>query len=213
MKKIFLCLTLSFPSIITGLIGQSTDCSSFCVTNIFLDSLMPDIMNIEIYFDGTEDDFINYPFVSYVTDMQGDTVGTGTLNFFGHFGNTSQIYQVTTQLDAIPENFTANVWFRYDSIECQLPYPCIINNVEASNSLFDMSLYPNPATNNVTIYMSGSATISVEVYSSQGLLVFNQDRITGNKYHIETSDWIPGLYFVLLRQGGQPVVLHLLITR
>ena len=59
-----------------------------------------------------------------MTDLTGDTVAIGNLNFFGQIGGTSQTYSASTTLDSIPSNFTGMVYFRYDTSVCALPFPC-----------------------------------------------------------------------------------------
>src|SRR5690242_9306017 len=104
------------------ILAQSFPCDVFCVTDIRFDSIDPEILNVTIFFQGNQNDFINYPYVYLVTDENNNTMGTGTLNFFGQIANTSQVYPVNTTLDSLPDNLMANVYFHYDQDTCVLSY-------------------------------------------------------------------------------------------
>lgn len=103
--------------------ARTSPCASFCVTDIALDSTGT-YLEIPIFFDEDPSAFINYPYVTAVTDANGDTIATGNMNFFGQFGGTIQTYNASTALDSLPANFVATVYFRYDTSVCALSYPC-----------------------------------------------------------------------------------------
>ncbi|MGB4850576.1 MAG: hypothetical protein WBP41_21800, partial [Saprospiraceae bacterium] len=69
--------------------AQEIACDAFCLTDVRMDTSAPNLMNVTLLFSGGNNDFINYPWIAEVIDEQGDTVGVGTLNFFGQFGNTN----------------------------------------------------------------------------------------------------------------------------
>lgn len=103
------------------MLAQSTfPCSSFCVTDVTLDSAAG-TWNVNIAFEGTTNDFINYPYVSMMITASGDTVALGQMEYFGQIGGTNQVYHPNAYADA----FTAGqIFFVYDSDTCQLNFPC-----------------------------------------------------------------------------------------
>lgn len=118
MKKCLFVLGFLLPFFVEA---QSTfPCSSFCVTEVTLDSANG-TWNVNINFEGTTNDFINYPYVSMMIAASGDTVALGQMEYFGQIGGTSQVYHP----NAYAETFTAGqIFFVYDQDTCQLNFPC-----------------------------------------------------------------------------------------
>ncbi|MFN5372508.1 MAG: carboxypeptidase-like regulatory domain-containing protein, partial [Bacteroidia bacterium] len=64
--------------------------------------------------------------VTAITSLAGDTLATGSMNYFGQIGGTQQLYSVySVNGNALPNNFNGYVHFTYDNQTCVLPYPCI----------------------------------------------------------------------------------------
>ena len=123
-KATFLLLLMFTMSSFSKMMAQEITCDQFCVTNIRMDT-NPDILIVNIFFSSDEDNHINYPHVSLVTNEEGDTLATGTLNFFVQFPNTEQEYYLDYRIDSIPSDLIVNIEFKYDTNTCLLNYPCL----------------------------------------------------------------------------------------
>jgi hypothetical protein len=68
-------------------------------------------MNIWIYFKQSRSDGLPYPFVSLVTDQEGDTLGTQYVEYFVHEGQDTVQYHVTLKKKQVPDFTTCNYYF------------------------------------------------------------------------------------------------------
>lgn len=101
--------------------AQTITCSSLCVTLIANDTITNSVgVTISISDSG----FINYPYVHQILDQSNNVIGTGNMNFFGQFGNSSQTYPATSA-NTNWNNFVGTVVFVFDNDTCYLPYPCV----------------------------------------------------------------------------------------
>src|SRR5688572_2802959 len=173
MKSMMLFLVILTSSLfLSSTVAQTFQCDVFCVTNIQLNSAAPEVMTVTIFFTGNDNDFINYPYVSLVTDLHGDTLGTGTLNFFGQLGNTSQDYEVNATLGTLPDSLIALVYFNFDTSVCVLNYPCMTSAVQKPDEFNDITISPNPMTTHSIISFDDThSDLSVDVFNPQGQLV------------------------------------------
>jgi len=111
------CDSLQLPTI---------DCTAFCAAEILPGPDSATAMLVNLFFNGVNTDFINYPYVTAITSITGDTLATGSMNYFGQIGGTQQLYQVySVDGNALPNNFNGYVHFTYDNQTCVLPYPCV----------------------------------------------------------------------------------------
>ena len=197
MKIKCLALFIAWMVMATTAKTQSVDCSSFCVENIWMDSLEEGILYVTIHFEGDSNDFINYPFVSEIVDINGNSVATGTLNFFGQIGNTSQDYPMSTDLDSIPEKFSAIVYFSFDTVYCILPYPCMTSPVLNHPDASMIRIYPNPVISEINIksdiYLEAA---TVKIFNADGRLVEASMGHTGELVNIRADKLIKGFYYV-----------------
>ena len=206
MKSISLLFILLFVFTKSATYAQEADCSMFCVTNIQLDSLSPGFMNVTIQFSSDDTLFINYPHVSAVINELGDTVATGTLNFFGQISNTTLDYPVETDLQTIPENFNAYVVFNYDTSTCILSYPCIINNTRDEFDLPDLSIYPNPFSIETTLQTNENLDgLDLTLLDIFGHPVITINKLVGNQVTLKRNSLPAGIYFLYLSADDKPV--------
>ncbi len=59
-----------------------------------------------------------------------------------------------------------------------------------------VSIYPNPAANNITVSLNQLSNYAVLVYDNLGALVYNKEIINNNTHSIATTDLANGVYFV-----------------
>jgi len=199
-RQIYTSLIGAFFLVSVPLRSQIT-CNSFCITDIQMDTLLPNVMNITIFFEGDENDFINYPYVSAFVDPMWDTIGTGTVNFFGQIGNTNQTYSINTTLDELPLNFKGYAYFDFDTTQCVLYYsegvPCTILSVVDYQPKAEFKVYPNPF-NTVTFIQTDQIfeDMKLMMYNSQGQIVREITNISEGKKRLDRNGLTEGVYYL-----------------
>ena len=171
-----------------------------------MDNSTPYLMYVTLFFSGDNDDFINYPWISEVINDQGDTVGVGTWDFFGQFGNTSNDYAVTVDFDTLPDNFNATMVFHYDTSVCLLSFPCSMTGIEIPNENHQFSIYPNPFTSETTLHLERPLNYyTIKMFDLRGLLVKQIDAQSGYDITLNRDGLGPGLYFVEISEGKKRI--------
>jgi hypothetical protein len=105
-------------------------CDLFCVTNVTLNTT-ESLWYVDIAFEGGMADFINYPYVSSMVNLAGETVAIGSMEYFGQFGGTTTTYHPA--MNNNDQDFQGTVYFVYDQDTCALTYPCLtaaVNEIE-----------------------------------------------------------------------------------
>lgn len=156
MKKIKKTLTfLSSVLFASFANAQSITCNDFFMLGIGPDPFNPGNSIVHVHMNGNSNDFINYPYISFVTACNGDTIATGGMNFFGQMGQTVQSYPVTG--DITNACLPINVEFVYGNSNFQtdtciltltsLPAPLTCSDlipleiqVDQSNTLIKISM-------------------------------------------------------------------------
>jgi len=164
----------------------------------------PDAFNsgnslIDILFEGDSVDFISYPYISLVTDCNGDTIATGSLSFFGQLGQTVQSYPVTGDLSkaclpfSVEFVFSGNTDFETDT--CILILNGTTGISESSIIASAYSIFPNPSINEITIQSNLSQIGTVYlVYDYVGKLILT-GRLDSESTVLNISDFSNGIYF------------------
>lgn len=194
-----------------NLIGQTTDCSLFCVTDIQMDSTTANSLNVTILSSDSSSNHINYPSISAVITSTGDTIASNSnLQFFAHIGGTSQTYPINTILDSIPANFTCTVILHYNDLfgngdtSCILNYPCVVTSTsELPSKIASLAVYPNPASYQTTISFDAPLVddYTINIFDSQGKLVWKKIKIQTSFIVFDTNKLAAGLYFIQLTQA------------
>ena len=96
-------------------------CDLFCVTNITLNTA-EELWYVDVAFEGSDANFINYPYVSQMVNNNGEIVAIGSMEYFGQFGGTTTTYHPALNIN--DPDFEGTVYFVYDSDTCALSYPC-----------------------------------------------------------------------------------------
>jgi len=158
MKTLQITLT-AFAMLFSAFTGtaQTITCDLFTVTGLEPDTFDVNSTLINIEMAGGVSDFANYPYISAVTDCNGDTVATGGMFFFGQIGGTVSGYPVS----AISEDvcFPLTIQFIY-SDNFLVADTCLLTF--GGNNLCDLfavtGMEPdtlNPANTLIQIQMSG----------------------------------------------------------
>lgn len=76
----------------------------------------------------------------------------------------------------------------------------------------DVSVFPNPAVNDVTIMAKGSGNINrVEIFNVSGKLIYSRDRVESPVLNITTNTFTKGMYLVKITAENTSVVKRLMV--
>ena len=113
------------------LAAQTISCSDFLVLGFAPEQNSTGNSIVNIQLNGNASDFINYPYISIITDCNGDTIATGTLNFFGQLGQSVQSYPVSG--DITNACLPISIEFMFGN-----------TNFELDTCVFSLSALPTP---------------------------------------------------------------------
>jgi hypothetical protein len=196
MKKLLLISILLISY--TASKAQTINCSAMCVLNIAIDTAN-DELDVTIYNGDTN--HVNYPTV-VVVDALGDTVGNINNQFylFAHMPGDTVTHVIPTTLTSLPPGFTGTVYFTdqvWDTT-CSYSYPmnCTVSVPEFAAS-GSVSVYPNPATDNITIDLNklNNQNSVISIYDVTGKIVRSYS-VAENQLHINRDGLQSGLYFI-----------------
>jgi hypothetical protein len=132
--------------------------------------------------EGTEKD------LEVIREVSIDTVFAVALN---------SVYISTTGLDNGVYWLYARDWWRPDNISDHVAI--IIRGVGIEKKLMnDIRIYPNPATDFLTIETGTSELCNIKIRSLNGQLIFNKE-MEGPLNHIALSSFDKGLYFITIK--------------
>ncbi len=112
---------------------------------------------------------------------------SGNIYLAGWFGSPTLTFGSTTLTNADNSGNSADIFI------AKLSTATGINEL---NNLLNISFYPNPAINNITIESPQQALI--EIFNIQGLLIKTLTK-SGNKISVDISDFTKGIYFVKVK--------------
>jgi len=175
-------------------------CDQFCIDDISLDTV-PGIMNLTITLSGDSSTFINYPYPEAVVDQNGDTIGNGSMFFFGQFGNSTSVYPCSTSLTLIPPGFEATILFRYDTLTCLLPYPCIIQSIGPRFTNPVLSVFPIPATDQLMVALKeAKSSMRLQLMDTRGVIVRDWNLVERESV-LDIHGIAAGIYFLRTVEG------------
>jgi hypothetical protein len=187
MNKYIFLAGLLFPFFLKA--QSSIPCTSFCVTEVTLDSINNQ-WNVNLDFEGTTSDFINYPYVSLMINASGDTVAIGQMEYFGQIGGTAQVYHPS----AISNDFTAGqIFFVYDQDTCVLNFPCASAGVAYHQNSLASVVYASEGW----LWQSNEPIAGIELYNAQGALIGSWK----NTSYVSYSNLPSGSYFYVSTCG------------
>lgn len=198
MKKHILILTALLSTLFIQ--AQTISCSSFCVTNIYNDSVQTQV-SIQMIDSG----FVNYPYVMAILDQNGNTLSAGSMFYFGQIGETTQDYPSSLS-NTDWSNFTGTVIFVYDNDTCSLNYPCDLLNSPEDDLYLSFTAFPNPATTFINLNSIDLPTY-ITFYSTQGQQI-KRMYVESEKQSMAIQDLSAGTYFLVSeRSNSKPYLL------
>ena len=170
MKNIFgiLFLFLSME-----VISQAT-CDQFTINQAQMDSSGSQ-WEVSITFNGNSADFINYPYVLWMINAVGDTVGQGNLEYFGQFGQTTNVFHPSVMIG--DPSFVGDIYFVYDADTCVFQF----DNLNSTNLAFESTLvlpFPNPASDRIQFNVLPQYVEKLELMDAAGRLIQNTARVS-----------------------------------
>jgi uncharacterized protein (TIGR02145 family) len=93
---------------------------------------------------------------------------------------------------------------------------CVRNltvGIEESNLLQGFHIFPNPASNNLSIALGGSSATNITIANSLGEIVYTSTSANSQLVNVELTDFSTGLYIVHIEQAGFMNSKKLVITK
>lgn len=201
-KSFFLtiCSLLGFSY---AMMAQTVSCSDFTVTGFSMDSLDSTKYNFSVEFSAPDTVFVNYPYISAVLDCNGDTVATGSFNFFGQFGQSTFEYPVTVSgsLACQPLSIVfiyANDFLENDTCSLALNSVGLINSLEKEETF---SIFPNPVINSLTIQNNQNQFVTnYFIFEHSGRKIL-EGKIDAETATINLNNLPAGVYFISLGEN------------
>ncbi|MBL7882573.1 MAG: T9SS type A sorting domain-containing protein [Bacteroidia bacterium] len=205
MKKYLIAVFIC--TFIIGLKAQTINCSSFCVTEIAIDTLN-DELDVTIVNGDTNN--VNYPIV-IVTDLAGDTIANinQLFYFFAHLAGDTVVHSISTTLTSLSGTFNGTVYIT-DALfntTCffAVPMTCSLVGVNEMVSNASLNVYPNPSADEINVQLSGfnaGNSFLVSVYDITGREL-NHYQSTTSLITIKKENLDAGIYFVRVAYEGK----------
>jgi hypothetical protein len=154
---------------------------------------------INITMQGTENSYIFNPSISFVTDCEGDTIATGFINYSGQIGLSTQGYPITSTGNSVCYPVIVEFIYVNTNSETDTCFLTLENTNGAPElSIFEsnLSIFPNPASNEVTIQTNKALQgKKYFIYDYHGKLILSGKLISENTF-IEINKFSNGLYIL-----------------
>lgn len=124
---------------------------------------------------------------------------TNTASFYTAYDPTP--YSGTSYYRLVETDFNGNQ--TYSSV-------CAVN-LQRSSSL--ITLYPNPATNNILISFPVAGQYTISLLNSLGQLMADRVTTTGSNLTLNVSHLASGVYYVVIEQGNTRETREVLIGK
>lgn len=113
-------------------------------------------------------------------------------------GNLASVAVMQDRIDSVRQKFNNGI------TGCGCASLTGINNISQNENL--LSIYPNPASENITInFSSTSKNISIKIFDATGRLVKNMENVKSGKNTINVSELENGLYLINVNDGRSSV--------
>lgn len=188
------------------------NCDLFCVTEIKIDSAQGNLL-VSIFNGDTSISHINYPFVDFVLDSNGDTIADGGWPnvYYAHLGNTTQTYEASTALTSWANDFTGTIFLSYSTLAgdnpdtmCVLSYPCTTPSM-VNDKLSEMEgiTFPNPFTLSTTITTKKEVkNASLLIFDLLGQKIKIMESLYGSRFTFSRDNLRSGSYYYKILEGN-----------
>lgn len=148
-------------------------CADISIASVTANEFDSTTTLINIQLEGSAADFMNYPMVTSVTDCNGNVIATGSLFYFGQFGQSVQGYPVSLINGPICFPITAEFIFGDMNLvndTCQLTYAGPVSAI-GENDLNSTNAFYNSSLREIQITSNNINGIPFELYNSTGQLM------------------------------------------
>jgi len=148
-------------------------CADISISSVTANEFDSTTTLINIQLEGSAADFMNYPMVTSVTDCNGNVIATGSLFYFGQFGQSVQGYPVSLINGPICYPITAEFIFGDMNLvndTCQLTYAGPVSAI-GENELNSTNAFYNASLREIQITSNNFNGIPYQLYNSTGQLV------------------------------------------
>jgi hypothetical protein len=178
-------------------------CDFLSVAGFNPDSLDPNTYQINVQYNGNEEDILAGPVVTSVSNCNGEIVATGNFFWFGHAGQTTQEYLVTLTGDLSCGPFTAN--FQYfdgvgNTVNCNLVFDALPAAINRNANVQMLSVFPNPTENTLNIQTEAELIGSEFVLFDVSGKVAYSGILSGSTHSISLQNLPRGVYFLRLQE-------------
>lgn len=130
------------------------------------------------------------------------SAGGETLTLYNAGGDVVDLVAFPDQFDDITfgryENGTGPFDYLYPTFDAENTSPVGVEEVEPIKPI----IYPNPATDQVTVQYEETVTRSLMIYNMNGQLMMSAELNEVNVITLSISDLSPGLYFIIDAEGN-----------
>ena len=123
-------------------------------------------------------------------------------------GATTQVWTATTS-----GNYSVEITDANGCTTTSSPRFVIATGIAQISGEIEFSIYPNPAKSGITVYLpslSSDATISLKDVLGQDLTTLS---VTSSRMAFDLTQYVEGVYFVEVAQGGIRAIRKLIINR
>jgi len=148
-------------------------CADISIASVTANEFDSTTTLINIQLQGSAADFMNYPMVTSVTDCNGNVIATGSLFYFGQFGQSVQGYPVSLINGPICYPITAEFIFGDMNLvndTCQLTYAGPVSAI-GENELNAINAFYNSSLREIQITSNNINGIPYQLCNSTGQLV------------------------------------------
>jgi hypothetical protein len=140
-----------------------------------------------------------------------DIQGWENLQKIGGSGNSSvtEFYRAD---DIAPYSGTSYYRLKQTDIDGKETYSSV-RSVNLGSKGTEIAVYPNPATDHITISLPEPGEYKIALLNSNGQLMNNPVSITGNSTVMDVSELKTGIYFILINHDGKNDTRKILINR
>lgn len=85
-----------------------------------------------------------------------------------------------------------------------------LTDVEDLSLNYGLEIYPNPASDMITVEWDNSKFVDIEIYDFMGRPIVNEARLSGGRRYFDTSEWNNGIYIIQVnnKEAGRFIIVN-----
>ncbi len=147
----------------------------------------------------------------FTVQRSRDAVGWSNIEQVAGAGTSSLPHSYTAN-DQSP--YTGESYYRLiqTDLDGKRTYSSTIT-IDVKKTASAVSLYPNPATDHISIAMADGGDYEVTLFNANGQAMFRPVMVTGNNLLLNVSSMQAGVYFIRIDHGGTTETSKVIIRR